>query len=135
MNINEIASERDLKFSAYDFSPYKWAYIIEPDDCSFRIIRSAIIEKIDQWYVIYSEHNSPIIQHQDDGEVISFTQDEQGAVDNLITQLNNAKKTIENLRKELSEYKDQKNWDKAVPEDSVSTVFVPAWRANVNGWE
>lgn len=46
---------------------------------------------------------------------------------------------IEYLRNKLEPYLDPKNWDKEATlvsgENNINVVFIPAWRANVNGWE
>lgn len=74
-DVSNRAKETDKKLLATDFSPSEWVYIVESEGCeSTMIIRSALVEKLENYFIIYREHGQPIILHQDEALVFSFAQ-------------------------------------------------------------
>ena len=72
-DVSNRAKETDKKLLATDFSPLDWVYIVEDDGCESSILlRSALVEEIDMYYIVYREHGRPMIFHKDETLVFAL---------------------------------------------------------------
>lgn len=74
-SIRKYMLDRNEALNASDFSSLDWAYVLNEDGSS-NLIRSAIIEKYEDYYIVFAEHGSPDIYHKDESLVFKFRQKE-----------------------------------------------------------